>query len=183
MLAQGATLASVGAIRGRNDNSALHGGALALALTGEQRQAERALAGIAQRNTGHLAMNVIGLPTARAAIALHEHDPARAVALLEPTRNYESAAHFWPTYLRGQAYLKLKRGAEAAAEFQTIIDHRGWDPLSPLWPLAHLGLAQAAALTGETQKSQTAYRAFLALWSEADADLPALRAARQAVAP
>ena len=80
---------------------------------------------------------------------------------------YEAAAGFWRPYTRGQAYLKLGKGAEAAAEFQKILDHRGWDPLSPLYPLAHLGLARKA------------YQDFFALWKDADADLPILIAAKK----
>jgi hypothetical protein len=81
--------------------------------------------------------------------------------------------------LWGQAYLKLKRGAEAAAEFQKILDHRGYAPLSPLYPLAHLGLARAATLTGETSKSRKAYEDFFAAWKEADSDLPILIEAKK----
>jgi hypothetical protein len=73
----------------------------------------------------------------------------------------------------------LERGAEAAAEFQKILDHRGYAPLSPLYPLAHLGLARAAALTGDRAKSQKAWEDFFAVWKEADEELPILRAARR----
>ena len=64
-------------------------------------------------------------------------------------------------------------------EFQKIIDHRGWDPASPLWPLAHLGLARAAALTGDATRSRQAYQDFFALWNDADPDLPILIEAKQ----
>jgi hypothetical protein len=56
------------------------------------------------------------------------------------------------------------------------------DPLpffSPLYPLAHLWLARAAALGGDTDKSFKAYEDFFALWKEADADLPILLEARR----
>jgi len=43
-------------------------------------------------------------------------------------------------------------------EFQKILEHRGWDPLSPMYPLAQLGLARAAALTGDTAKARKAYQ-------------------------
>jgi hypothetical protein len=52
-------------------------------------------------------------------------------------------------------------------------------PLSPLYPLAHLGLARAAALTGDAARSRKAYEDFFAAWKEAEADLPALLAARK----
>jgi hypothetical protein len=48
------------------------------------------------------------------------------------------------------------------AEFQKIIDHEAWFRVSALYPLAHLGLARAAALTGDTAKSRKAYEDFFA---------------------
>jgi hypothetical protein len=77
------------------------------------------------------------------------------------------------------AYLHQRRGSEAAAEFQKIIDRPGVDMGSELRPLAHLGLARAAAISGDTGKSRTAYQNFFAMWKDADADLPALIKARQ----
>jgi predicted Zn-dependent protease len=111
------------------------------------------------------------LPMIQAASEIKGDHPALAIQALETASRYE-AADFWPRYLRGQAYLKLKRGAEAAAEFQNILDHRGQEPLSALYPLAHLGLARAAVLTGDAAKSQKAYEEFFALWKNADVNLP-----------
>jgi len=88
--------------------------------------------GSARSKCANLLMEAVGLPVVRAAIALKSNRPELAVELLEPARAYEAGAEFWPTYLRGQAYLDARRGAEAAAEFQRIIDHRGWDPTSLL---------------------------------------------------
>lgn len=87
---------------------------------------------------------------------------------LQSAARYETAAEFWPQYLRGQAYLKLGHGAEAATEFQKILDNRGQAPLSALYPLAHLSLARAAVLTGDTARSRKEYQDFLALWTDAD---------------
>ena len=65
-----------------------------------------------------------------------------------------------------------------SAEFKTILDHRGWYPTSPLYPLAQLGLARAAADSGDNSTARKAYQDFLALWKSADPALPALAAAR-----
>ena len=81
--------------------------------------------------------------------------------------------------MRGQAYLQLKQGAQAAAEFQKIIDHRGWDVTSPLWPLAHLGLARASVLQSDATKAKQMYDEFFRLWKDADADLPVLIEAKK----
>ena len=99
--------------------------------------------------------------------------------MLQAVSRYESASFYYQNYLRGQAYLGERNGAEASREFQTILDHRGWYPLSPLYPLAHLGLARAATLVGDTAKSRKAYQDFFALWKDADADLPILIVAKK----
>ncbi len=96
----------------------------------------------------------------------------KAIEQLEITSRYEAVAEFWPQYLRGQAYLKLRQGAEAATEFQKILDHRGYAPLSLLYPLAHLGLARAAEIAGDMAKSRKAHADFSAIWKDADAGLP-----------
>jgi predicted Zn-dependent protease len=124
-------------------------------------------------------INSLWVPVIRASIQFNRGNPAEAVQLFEPTRRYEAAAEFWPQYLRGLSYLKLKSGNEAVAEFQKILDNRGQAPLSVLYPLAHLGLARAAALTGDTAKSRKAYQDFLALWKDADSDITVLQEARQ----
>ena len=99
--------------------------------------------------------------------------------MLEAARRYEGAAEFWPSYLRGQAYLRQKAGREAATEFRKIIDNRGQAPLSTLYPLAQLGLARASALAGDTAGARTAYQNFLALWKDADADIAVRQEAQQ----
>ena len=75
--------------------------------------------------------------------------------------------------------MKLGRGAEAATEFQKILDHRGYAPLSPLYSLAQLGLARAAATVGDKEKSRKASEKFFAAWQEADTDLPMLTEAKR----
>ena len=80
--------------------------------------------------------------------------------------------------MRGQAHLALHQGAEAAAEFQKILDHRGIVIDDPIGALAHLQLARALVLAGDKTKAQTAYRDFLMLWKEADPDIPVLKQAQ-----
>src|SRR4030095_2259230 len=119
-------------------------------------------------------INSIWLPVIRAAIDLQRGHAIGALEQLQTTSRYEAAAEFWPQYLSGRAYLKLKQGTEAATEFQKILDHRGQAPLSVLYPMAHLGLARAAALAGDTAKSRTAFEDFFKTWKSADADLSIL---------
>ena len=153
--------------------------AIALAVCGEVGRTEALVDEYAKRFPKNTLGKVIWLPTTRATIELRRNNPARAIVLLEGAKPYEATAQFWPPYTRGQAYLKLGKGAEAAAEFQKILDHRGWDPLSPLYPLAHLGLARAAVLNLDTAKARQAYQDFFALWKDADLDLPVLIEAKK----
>jgi eukaryotic-like serine/threonine-protein kinase len=83
----------------------------------------------------------------------------------------------YPAYIRGQAQLMAHNGAGAAAEFQKFLDHRGIVINFPLGALAHLGLARAYVLSGDTAKAKTAYRDFLALWKDADPGIPILKEA------
>jgi eukaryotic-like serine/threonine-protein kinase len=120
------------------------------------------------------------LPTARAAIELSYGRAVDAIELLQATSPYELGANatLYPVYVRGQAYLRTRNGAAAAAEFQKILDHPGVVLNSPLGALAHLGLGQAYALSGDATKSRTAYKEFLALWKDADGDIPILKEAK-----
>jgi tetratricopeptide (TPR) repeat protein len=134
----------------------------------------------ANRYPGSIHVNVFSLPIVRAAIALRRNQPDQAIEYLKEVGPYEGGnAGFWPSYLRGQAYLRLHRSSEAAAEFQRILDHRGWDALSPMYPLAHLGLARALSLAGNVTGSRKSYQDFFALWKDADSDLPVLIDARK----
>ncbi|HYV06802.1 MAG TPA: protein kinase [Blastocatellia bacterium] len=152
---------------------------LALALCGEGAQTESLVEELAKRYPKNTLINQLWLPTIRAAVELQRNNPGRAVELLEEARRYESAAEFWPQYLRGIAYLRLKSGNEARVEFQRILNNRGEATLSALYPLARLGLARAAALTGDMEKSRKEYECFLELWKNADPDLPILIEAKR----
>jgi predicted Zn-dependent protease len=115
-----------------------------------------------------------------ALVALDRKRPDEAITALQSATPYEmgNAPAMLPVYVRGQAYLEAKRGADAAAEFQKIIDHRGIDPIGLEHPLARLGLARAYVLTGDTGKAKAAYQDFLALWKDADPDIPILKQAK-----
>ncbi len=120
------------------------------------------------------------LPVISAALAVARREPARAIELLDPVKSYQHApaAEFWPLYLRGEALLQRADGRGAGDEFQLIVDHRGEAPASPLYALAHLGLARAAALLGDNARARKAYDEFFSLWKGADGDLAPLTEAR-----
>lgn len=66
----------------------------------------------------------------------------------------------------------------AAAEFQKILDHRGLLWNCTTGALAHLGLARAYAVQGDTAKTRAAYQDFLSLWKDADPNIPILKQAK-----
>ena len=153
-----------------------------LALCGEERRAESLADDLDRKLPSNTMYNSVWLPLIRATLELKRaraSEPDRVVQLLQPVRQYEAAIFFKPTWVRAQAYLQANNGARATEEFQKIIKHRGWDVLSPLWPLAHLGLARAAALQGDVTMSRKAYEDFFVLWKDADAELPILIEAKK----
>jgi serine/threonine protein kinase/tetratricopeptide (TPR) repeat protein len=151
----------------------------ALANCGEFSQTQNIIAELTRRYPKDTVLNKILLPLVQARIELQRGNPAQAIQSLETTRPYEGYALFQIAYLRGQAYLHQQKGADAASELQKILDHRGSQPTSPMYPLAQLGLARAAALSGETAKARKAYQDFFALWKDADQDLIILQEAKR----
>jgi eukaryotic-like serine/threonine-protein kinase len=161
------------------------GVALALALSNNRRQAEKLADDLATRFPENTLLQSVALPTIRAAVALDEGNPSSAVDSLQAAAPYELSsspfgAVLWlrPVYLRGAAYLAARQGAQAAAEYQKILDRPAIVLNDPIGVLAHLGLARAYALQGDTAKAKTAYQAFLALWKDADPDIPVLKQAK-----
>lgn len=154
---------------------ALNLSGIALAVCGETSQAQSIADDIANLKYRDVT-SISFLPEMRAAIAISRNNPAKAVEILESTRILERGFGIpgRSTYLRGIAYLRQKSGTEAMNEFQKILDRRGWFDTSPFFPLAHLGLARAAAIAGDTTKSRQAYQDFFALWKDADTDIPIL---------
>jgi eukaryotic-like serine/threonine-protein kinase len=126
------------------------------------------------------AIQRILLPTIRAQIELDRGNAARSVELLQPVAQYEMGEiiQLVPAYIRGSAYLALKKGQEAAEEFQKVIDHPGIVRDQMIAPLSHLGLARARVLSGDVAGARTAYQDFFALWKDADPDLPVLKEAK-----
>jgi len=125
------------------------------------------------------------LPIVQAEIELAHGNPTRAIEVLHSASTYElgdppqfQPGTLYPVYVRGQAYLRAGNGRAAAEEFQKIIDHRGIVLNLPLGALAHVGLARAYAIAGDTAKSKAAYQDFFALWKDADPDIPILKEAK-----
>ena len=163
------------------DNETLERASRALALCGAGAEAMSLSSELATRFPQATVTQRISLPVTAAMLASQQGQTTRVLGLLEPVRPYDHApsALFWPAYLRGQAYLKLKDGQAASVQFQSIVENRGEVPASALFPLAYLGLARAATLANDTAKARKAYEDFFALWNEADPSLQQLKDARQ----
>jgi tetratricopeptide (TPR) repeat protein len=156
----------------------------ALAMCGDLAQAEKLAAKTSKIFPDGTIWNGVQLPEIRAAMALHRDRPAQSVELLASVSPYERS-YLEAIYLRGLAYLRLHKGAEAATEFQKIVDHKGsnWGAtwLHPNWghyySLSYLGLARAYVMLGDSVKARAAFQDFLGLWKDADSDVPILQQA------
>ncbi len=154
-----------------------------LAQIGDAIGSEKLVADLGREFPTDTMGNSVWIPIARATTEVRRNNAAKAIALLESARPYEFGAapggcHYWPNYVRAEAFLKSRDGAKAAAEYQSILDHRGVQPTSPLYTLARLGLGRAYALQGDTAKARTAYQDFFGAWKDADPDIPILKQAK-----
>jgi len=158
---------------------------LTLAKAGDSAQAQRMANELEKRFPRNTMINAYWLPTIRARIEIQRNNPSKAIEFLQAASSYDLAnpppgvgGILHPVYERGQAYLLLHQGEQAAAEFQKFFDHRGVVMNCPLGALAHLGLARASVLQGDTAKARSAYQDFLTLWKDADPDIPILKQAK-----
>jgi eukaryotic-like serine/threonine-protein kinase len=170
--------------------------ALAYAMMGDTTQAQTLTRDLNQQHSVDTQMQSLWLPAINGQMALNRKRPEEAIEQLQsallpiefgtiPFIGQKSC--LYPTYIRGQAYLAARQGAQAAAEFQKILDHSGivWN----CWTgaLARLGVARADALQFKTSqgadgaarvRALAAYKDFLALWKDADPDIPILTQAQ-----
>jgi serine/threonine protein kinase/tetratricopeptide (TPR) repeat protein len=161
--------------------------AFALAFAGDSEEANAEINILGMDFPDALIIQRNYLPTVRAKVALNRRDANGAIEILETAKQYElgqtTYSRFgwnamYPVYVRGEAFLAARRGAEAAAEFQKILAHRGLVMNEPIAATARLGLARAYAMQGDSAKARAAYEDFFALWKDADSDVPVLVAAR-----
>jgi len=138
----------------------LSSAAIALAQCGETAQAQSIIDELAKKYPKDTRLNSIWLPVARAFIEINRNNPSQAERLLESVGKYElgQAAQLLPAYARGVAYLRQQAGTQALNEFQKIIDHRHMVTNSALYPLAHVWLARAAVLAGDSAKRERLIR-------------------------
>jgi len=170
--------------------------ALTFAMAGDGARAKSMEQDLNKRFPLDTQVQSLWLPAIRAQVELNRKNPAAAIEQLQSVITGEfrqigfvvNISCLYPTYVRGDAYLAAGQGESAAAEFQKILDHNGivWN----CWTgaLAHLGLARAYALEAITlhgadadmsrTRALAAYKDFLALWKDADPDVPILITAK-----
>jgi hypothetical protein len=163
------------------DNFTLERASRTLAWCGAGDQVSALLEELGKRYAEATFTQRLLVPLTRAVLAYEKRDSQGALNLLTPLMAFDRAprSEFWTEYVRGLSYLQNKDGRAAAAQFQSVIGHRGDYPNSPIYPLSYLGLARASALAGDGQAARQAYLDFLRLWKNADDDLQPLTSARQ----
>jgi eukaryotic-like serine/threonine-protein kinase len=160
--------------------------ALASAMAGDTARAESLAQDLRKRYPVDTQMQSLWLPAIQAQLALDRKNPAAALNTLQAASPIElgqisfvaNISCLYHVYVRGEAYLAAGQASAAAAEFQKILDHSGivWN----CWTgaLAHLGLARACGMQGDTAKAKAAYQDFLTFWKDADPDIPIFIAAK-----
>jgi eukaryotic-like serine/threonine-protein kinase len=166
------------------DRAVEYGSALALAMSGDSSRSETLAHDLDIRFPEDTAVQFSYLPVIRARLALNRGDASKAIELLQTAVPHElgvppsaisgAFGALYPIYMRGEAYLAEHRGAEAAAEFKKVLDHPGIVVADPIGAMAHLQLGRALAVSGDKAKANIAYQDFLALWKNADRDIPVL---------
>jgi DNA-binding winged helix-turn-helix (wHTH) protein/tetratricopeptide (TPR) repeat protein len=165
-----------------------YGAALALALTKDSTRVRSLADDLARRFPEDTHVQYSYLPTLRAQLALNRKDATQAIETLQVGLPYDLALEpttgvlplsLYPAYVRGYAYLAARRGTEAAAEFNKIVEHPGVVANEPIGALAHLGLGRAYAIQGEVARSRAAYADFFAKWKNADRGIPRLAEAKE----
>lgn len=164
-----------------------YGAAVALALSGDTAEPQKRGKDLETRFPEDTAVRFSYLPVLRALLVL-KSEPAKALELLRDAAPYELGTppssvvgffgNLYPVYVRGLVYLALHKGSEAAVEFQKIVDSRNIVISDPIGALAYLQLARARSLAGDRTGARTAYGEFLALWKDADPEIPILQKAR-----
>ena len=153
--------------------------AVTLTVAGQERKALDVLNPFLKQRPDDTILQHVALPTIQAIVELKNGHPEKALELLKSAEPYD-AASTGVHYLRGTAYLRSGRPAEAILEYQKVLSlklSRSFGP-ETVGVLAQLGLARAYAAQGDKAKARTAYQDQLATWKDADSDLPLVQKAK-----
>ena len=158
--------------------TALFNSGMAAALCGDNATAQTAVATLQKSYPQSFNVNSFYIADIKAAVALHANDPATALDVLKPARQFDLIS--LTPFLRGRAHVALRQGQIGIVDYQTVLAHRGVTFIvgSDVYPIAEIGVARAFADTGDLNNSSDAYRKFLDLWKTADANQPLVTEAR-----
>jgi len=156
--------------------------ALALARIGDIGKVEKLASELEHEEAQNTVMQRNTLPSIRALVELKRNNPQRAIEILEKSPPYDMGpgpyAALEPVYVRGLAYLQARKGREAVAEFEKVVQYRGMVEPSITGAVVHLQLGRAYAMAGDTDQARTEYQNFLGLWKDADPDVTILKQAK-----
>ena len=156
--------------------------AIAFALSGDFAQVQALANDLDRRFQEDTSVRYHYLPTLRALAALQRNEPEQALDALHGADRYELAMNglsffgffstLYPAYVRGLTFLSLHKNTEAVAEFQKLLDHPGVVCADPGAVIARIQIARARERSGDRAKAVAAYEDFLALWKDADPNIP-----------
>ncbi|MGE0704008.1 MAG: hypothetical protein AB7P22_08740, partial [Vicinamibacterales bacterium] len=182
------TRRAMAALERSNGREVEYAAALALGLAGRVDRVEGLGNDLEQRFPEDTFVMFTYAPVLRGLAALKRGMAESGVARLQVALRYELAANginfnnygggLYSAYVRGEALTAVRRHTEAAAEFQKVLDHPGIVGTDPIGVLAYLQLGRALVASGHKTKANAAYETFLALWKDADGDIPVLRRAK-----
>jgi len=157
--------------------------AVTLARLGKLEQAQKAADTLRREFPSHTLLQRYYLPVIEGAVKLESNDPAGAIEALRPAAKYELTA--WPAlpplysaYLAGLAFLRVRDGQSATAEFHKVLAHPGLVGRWAIGAMARLQLARAEHLSGHDAAALPLYEEFLSLWEDADDDVPLYKEAK-----
>ena len=158
--------------------------AFTLARAGETDRAVELVAELQRSYSTDTILKLYWLPAIHAAIELnrgHSQEALRYLKTAEPVELGTAGtfiSYLYPAYLRGQAYLQVHNAGAATVEFRKLLEHTGVVSNFVTGALTHSYLGRSYAMAGDSDNAKQAYERFLGLWKDADADLPALKRAK-----
>jgi tetratricopeptide (TPR) repeat protein len=181
--------AAAAALELSNGRDVRYAAGLALALSRDFSRSQALADDLEKRWPEDTFVKFTYVPVLGGLASLGQGSAAKSIERLELALRYELAVNglnfnglhlggLHSAYVRGQALIAMRQYAEAAAEFQKILEHRGLVGADPIGTLAHLQLGRTFAASGDATKAKTAYEQFFALWKDADPDVPILKQAK-----
>lgn len=163
------------------------GAALAYALSGDFPDSQKLAVDLKKRFPADTYVRMIYLPELGALAAVNDHNPGRALDLLQAAEPFELGVpgswsgffgNLYPAYVRGMVRLSSDKDSGSVTEFPKVLAHPGIVFSDPVGALVDLQLGRAYLLIGDKTKAKSSYETFLMLWKGADPETPILKQAK-----